>query len=63
MKATLEFLLPEELESFQTTLDAGGMYSDLLQISDMIRAHYKHDAYSADELIRKIQEVINERLN
>ena len=61
MKVTMEFILPEEQQSFMETFKAGEAFSTLREIEQMLRNHRKHGAQiSLDDIGALIGETLNQ---
>ena len=65
MKATLEFNMPEDQVEFDFAVHGGKMYSALWDISQELRAIWKHEELSNEEfkMVERIRDKFHEILD
>ena len=65
MKATLEFNMPEDQVEFDFAVHGGKMYSALWDISQELRAIWKHEELSDEEfkMVERIRDKFHEILD
>lgn len=64
MKATFEFLLPEETAEYEMLANAGKLYSAVWDYAEWLRSICKHgnpDEYNAQKCREKLYDLLNER--
>ena len=59
MKATLEFILPDEHVEYMRAVHASHAWNVLTEVSFLLRNHYKHGS-EAEETLKIIQAEIND---
>lgn len=57
---TLSFTLPDDLQAADMACHAQTAFMGIADALAVIRAHRKHEAYSADEALDRISEILNE---
>jgi hypothetical protein len=62
MKAVLEFEYPDDEDKLRYALHGQDAIFALLDISQQLRAHFKHDANS-HEVLCNINEIVSDALN